>query len=72
MDEAFKSTGIFILHVWTLREVRGPEAYQTPPEVLIDPLLKADMATFQELFPKLLLCHSVKAVDGCRRTSRSQ
>ncbi|CAE7948081.1 ilvG, partial [Symbiodinium sp. KB8] len=30
MDEAFKSTGIFILHV------------------LIDPLLKADMATFQD------------------------
>jgi len=30
MDEAFKSKGIFILHV------------------LIDPLLKADMATFQD------------------------
>ena len=50
MDEAFKSKGIFILHVGARTSaVRGPKGCQIRAEVLIDPLLKADMATFQEL-----------------------
>ena len=40
----------FILHVGARTSaVRGPKGCQIRAEVLIDPLLKADMATFQEL-----------------------